>query len=80
MYICVRGMHGKNLIGRDYIGTEILMTSPQPMRKLGFGKLPNQKLLFYYVCCRSYNGKQTPEICWVTARGYIRVVGLSFVC
>ena len=23
MYICVRGMHGENVVGRDHIGTDI---------------------------------------------------------
>ena len=32
MHICVRGMHGKTLVGRDHMGTEILMTPSQPMK------------------------------------------------
>ena len=79
MYVCVRDIHGKNLVGRNHIGTEIFASASQPMKKLDFGRRANQGILLCYVCYRSYHDKQTPEFHWVTARDYIRIVGLSFV-
>ena len=38
MYICVRGIHGKTLVGRNHIGTEISTSVLQPMKKLDFGR------------------------------------------
>ena len=79
MYIHVRGMCGKTLVGRDHTGTEILMSVSQPMKRLNFGRGANQRILLHYVCYRSYHGKKTSEFCWVAARGYISVVCSSFV-
>ena len=36
MYIYVRGMSGKTLVGRNHIGTEILTSALHPMKKLDF--------------------------------------------
>ena len=38
LFICVRGMHVKNLVGRDHIGTEISISPSQPMKKLDVGR------------------------------------------
>ena len=46
MYICVRGMHGETLAGRDLIGMEISTISSQPMKNLILGNEPIRK-----VCC-----------------------------
>ena len=46
MYICVRGMCGKNLIRRDLIGTEILTTLSQPVKNSILENEPIRKF-----CC-----------------------------
>ena len=33
----------ENLVGRNHIGTELLTSELQPMKKLNFGRLANQK-------------------------------------
>ena len=38
IYICIRSICGKTLVGRDQIGMELFQTSSQPMKKLDFGK------------------------------------------
>ena len=49
MYICVRGAHVKTLVGRDHIGTEILMSVLQPMRKLDYWKM-SESMNFVVLC------------------------------
>ena len=44
MYICLRGMCGENLIGRDHKGMELLTMLSQPMRKLDSGNSANQNI------------------------------------
>ena len=53
IYICVRGTRGDILAGINCVGTEIIMTLSQPMKKLFFGNRANQGILLCCVCCTS---------------------------
>ena len=59
---------------RDGVIDNIILTN----ENLNSLNSANQKFLSCYVCCMSYHGKQNPDFHWVTTRGYIRVLGLSF--
>ena len=51
IFICVRGMRGRNLVGRNHIGTELLMSASQPLRKSSI--LEDQQAIrsFHCVVC-----------------------------
>ena len=49
MYVCVRKVHGKNLVERNHIVTEKLMSASQPMKNFNFGRWDNQGIWLCYV-------------------------------
>ena len=61
IYMCVRGMCGETLVGRNLKGTEILMSMSLPMKKLDFGKQANQKIM---LCCALWvlPSQQNPRV------------------
>ena len=77
MYICVWGMPGKYLVGRNHIGTEISMSVLQPMKKLNFGRLATRKYHCVVSTVHATIPTKTQSFIGLLHWFAFRVVGLS---